>query len=400
MSSAAASHPRARNSPPPERSSVLRPAGNSARSLQRKNSTKPVAAAGKVLLSKEPPKPSAERETLTLAATLNSLCLHEEDGGVPSCCDEKNPKSHCVEKAAGGEGEQALFDEPECSRQEARGARSGKSSLEAQHQPKVRTNRSTEKRQLIIARSRQKHASGSPKIGRIVPEGLPVPSSPQNQKKRCGWITSQSGPAHVVYHDEEWGVPVHDDRKLFEMLVLVAAQTDVSWPTVFEKREQYRRLFAGFDPAVVAKFDEEKLQCLKANGSIMQHEGKLLGVVENAVQVLKITDEFGSFDKYLWGFMNNKSIISKYRLPTQVPVKTPKSELLSKALIKRGFRFVGPTIMYSFMQAVGMVNDHLATCFRYEECNNSQESLKCTSHPTPETPSESVNCRISHPHCN
>eukprot|EP00252_Welwitschia_mirabilis_P023321 TRINITY_DN6561_c0_g4_i1.p1 TRINITY_DN6561_c0_g4~~TRINITY_DN6561_c0_g4_i1.p1 ORF type:complete len:231 (+),score=40.89 TRINITY_DN6561_c0_g4_i1:115-807(+) len=176
-------------------------------------------------------------------------------------------------------------------------------------------------------------------------------------------------PIYIAFHDEEWGVPVHDDKKLFEFLILSSALQELSWPAILSKRETYREIFCGFDPVAVANFDERKIKSLKSNCNVMLYEGKLRGIVDNARSFIKIMEEFGSFDSYCWSFINNKPICNRYRYPRQVPVKSPKSEVISKDMVRRGFRYVGPTIMYSFMQAVGMTNDHVLNCYRHVECN-------------------------------
>ncbi|CAN5951360.1 unnamed protein product, partial [Sphagnum jensenii] len=193
-------------------------------------------------------------------------------------------------------------------------------------------------------------------------------TSTWDAKKRCGWITSQSDEAYVAYHDEEWGVPVHDDKLLFELLVLQGAQAELSQPRILALRENFRAGFDNFDPALVAKYDEEKIATLKSDSSILIPETKIRGAVENARRVLEIVDEYGSFSIFLWGFVNNKPSVSHYKLQMQVPVKTPKSEAISKELVQRGFQFVGPTVMYSVMQAAGLVSDHLVHCFHHQEC--------------------------------
>ncbi|XP_057871315.1 uncharacterized protein LOC131077785 [Cryptomeria japonica] len=230
-------------------------------------------------------------------------------------------------------------------------------------------------RKLKIAQYGRKQ--GSPKPVKVAPDDISMSPPPEEAKKRCGWITSQSDPAYVAFHDEEWGIPVHDDKKLFELLVLSGALAELSWPAILSKRDNYREMFSGFDPVAVAKYDEKKIKSLKSICNIMLNEGKLRGIVDNAKNFLKIIEECGSFDNYCWGFVNHKPVVNKYRYPRQVPVKIPKSEVISKDLVKRGFRFVGPTIMYSFMQVTGMTNDHLVNCFRHEECNmpsNEQQS--------------------------
>ncbi|OAY50791.1 DNA-3-methyladenine glycosylase [Manihot esculenta] len=187
--------------------------------------------------------------------------------------------------------------------------------------------------------------------------------------KSCDWITPHSDPLYVSFHDEEWGIPVHDDRKLFELLVLSQALAEMSWPAILHMRDTFRKLFDNFDPSSVAQFTEKKLLSLKVNGNLLLSEPKLRAIVENAKLLLKVQKEFGSFSNYCWRFVNNKQLRNAYRYARQVPVKTPKAEVISKDLMKRGFHCVGPTVVYSFMQVAGIVNDHLVTCFRYQECN-------------------------------
>ncbi|XVF73712.1 hypothetical protein PTKIN_Ptkin13bG0004800 [Pterospermum kingtungense] len=186
--------------------------------------------------------------------------------------------------------------------------------------------------------------------------------------KRCDWITQFSDPLYTSFHDEEWGVPVHDDRKLFELLAFSQALAELSWPTVLNKRDIFRKLFDNFDPSSVAQFTEKKILSLKVHGSLLLSEPKLRAVVENAKQILKVQQEFGSFSDYSWGFVNDKPLKNGFRYARQVPVKTPKAESMSKDMMQRGFRCVGPTVVYSFMQVAGIVNDHLVTCFRYQQC--------------------------------
>ncbi|MCO5610346.1 hypothetical protein L7F22_064582 [Adiantum nelumboides] len=205
------------------------------------------------------------------------------------------------------------------------------------------------------------------KHGRVCPD-VPSLTSVNAEPQRCKFITAQSDPLYVAYHDEEWGVPVHDDRSLFELLVLAGAQVELSWTTILQKREPYRNVFCGYDPAVVATFKERHIQSLEADKTLLLQGSKIRGVVENAQRVLEVVKEFGSLDTYFWSFMNYKPMINDYRYPKQLPAKTSKSEFISKDLVRRGFRFVGPTIVYSFMQAAGMTNDHLVQCFRHKAC--------------------------------
>ena len=180
--------------------------------------------------------------------------------------------------------------------------------------------------------------------------------------KRCVWATT---PLSIAYHDEEWGVPVHDDRRLFEFLILEGAQAGLSWETILRKRENYRAAFDNFNPAKVAKYDERKIAALLQDEGIVRNRLKINSAVTNAIAFLEVKREFGSFDKYVWSFVNGKSLRRKPGEP--LAARAEVSDALSKDLIKRGFKFVGSTICYSFMQAVGMVNDHDSSCFRYRE---------------------------------
>lgn len=181
---------------------------------------------------------------------------------------------------------------------------------------------------------------------------------------RCKWV-QEGNKLYEDYHDYEWGVPVHDDRKHFEFLILEGAQAGLSWLTILKRREGYRKAFADFDPKKVAKFDDKKIEELLAYDGIIRNRLKVTSAVTNARHFLEIQEEFGSFDKYIWGFVGGKPIKNSWKSISEVPPQTKESELLSKDLRKRGFRFVGPTVMYAHMQAVGLVNDHTTDCFRY-----------------------------------
>ncbi len=182
---------------------------------------------------------------------------------------------------------------------------------------------------------------------------------------RCPWKTND--PLLLRYHDEEWGVPVHDDRLLFEYLVLGGAQAGLSWSTVLRKREAYRAAFDGFDPRKVARYDKARLEWLLLNPGLIRNRNKLHSAVDNARAVLAVQEECGSFDRYVWGFVGDRPIQNAWASLEEIPTKTPESVTLSKDLRERGFRFAGPTIVYAFMQAVGMANDHVTTCFRHGE---------------------------------
>ncbi|MGB3716561.1 MAG: DNA-3-methyladenine glycosylase I [Candidatus Promineifilaceae bacterium] len=186
---------------------------------------------------------------------------------------------------------------------------------------------------------------------------------------RCEWTGDWDDIDDIMvkYHDEEWGEPKHDDRRLFEDLVLDGAQAGLSWSTILRKRENYRKAFDNFDPATVAAYNEAKIEELLQNPGIVRNRQKVNSAVKNAQAFLKIQEEFGSFDAYIWGFVDGKPIQNQWKSMSELPAKTELSEEISKELKNRGFNFVGPTIIYAFMQAVGLVNDHTVDCFRYDE---------------------------------
>ncbi len=183
--------------------------------------------------------------------------------------------------------------------------------------------------------------------------------------KRCQWCGDDQ--LYVEYHDKEWGVPVHNDKKLFEMLILEGAQAGLSWITILRKRKNYRKALDNFDPVKIAKYDSKKVKELLKNEGIIRNRLKIAATITNAKAFLKVKKEFGSFDKYIRQFFNGKTIINKCKDLKNIPAKTKESDAMSKDLKKRGFKFVGSTICYAFMQAVGMVNDHTTDCFRYKE---------------------------------
>ncbi|KAL8265397.1 hypothetical protein R6Q59_023527 [Mikania micrantha] len=222
------------------------------------------------------------------------------------------------------------------------------------------------------ARGRRQLASKTKNV--VIDSAPEFLSDDLQSKKRCAWVTSSSDQSYTNFHDEEWGVPVHDDKKLFELLVLSGALSELTWPAILNKRHLFREVFADFDPTVVEKLSEKKLVGPGSAASSLLSELKLRAIVENARQMLKVIDEFGSFNKYIWSFVNYKPIISRFRYPRQIPVKTPKADAISKDLIRRGFRCVGPTVIYSFMQVAGITNDHLCTCFRFQECMSIVEA--------------------------
>ncbi len=184
--------------------------------------------------------------------------------------------------------------------------------------------------------------------------------------QRCAWV-NQDDPLYCAYHDREWGVPIHDDRLLFEFLILEGFQAGLSWRTILHKRENFRQAFDFFDPIIVAAYNEEKIIQLLANPGIIRNRRKIESAISNARAFLDIQSEFGSFDTYCWQFVGGQPLYNAWQSPDQAPAKTPESDRMSQDLRKRGFRFVGSTICYAHMQATGMVNDHTVDCFRYHE---------------------------------
>jgi len=184
-------------------------------------------------------------------------------------------------------------------------------------------------------------------------------------KSRCSW--SSTDPLYRKYHDTEWGVPLHNDRRLFEFLILDGAQAGLSWFTILKKRQNYRKAFDHFDPHKIAGYDTRKVSELLSNEGIVRNKLKINAAIQNAVSFLAVQKEFGSFDNYIWRFVGGETIKNKWYTLEEIPAQTPESAAMSADLKKRGFKFVGPTICYAFMQAAGLVNDHVVDCFRYEE---------------------------------
>ena len=191
-----------------------------------------------------------------------------------------------------------------------------------------------------------------------------------SMNQRCPWCGDD--PLYQAYHDDEWGVPVHDDRRWFEFLLLEGAQAGLAWITILRKREGYRRAFAGFDPERVARFDQQQIDQLLTNPGIVRNRLKVASAVSNARAFLAVQEQYGSFDDYIWGWVDGQPIVNHFQQMAEVPAFTPLAESLSKDLKKRGFRFVGPTIVYALMQATGMVNDHLVGCYRWTELGGGE----------------------------
>ncbi|KAM0067531.1 putative DNA-3-methyladenine glycosylase I [Helianthus debilis subsp. tardiflorus] len=197
------------------------------------------------------------------------------------------------------------------------------------------------------------------------------------KQKRCSFITPNSDAIYVAYHDDEWGVPVYDDKMLFELLVLTGAQVGSDWTSVLKKRQQFREAFSGFDADIVSKYSEKMIQSLSSKYGI--EVSFVRGIVDNSKSISEINKTFGSFNNYIWRFVNHKPIVSQYKSSHKMPVKTSKAEAISKDMVRRGFRQVGPTVIYSFMQAAGLTNDHLITCPRHHQC----VTLASPTTPTP-----------------
>jgi DNA-3-methyladenine glycosylase I len=187
-----------------------------------------------------------------------------------------------------------------------------------------------------------------------------------NSPVRCPWVDTEK-PDYVAYHDEEWGVPVRDDNRIFEILTLEAAQAGLSWYTVLRKRENYRKAFAGFDPAKVARFDAARIEKMMGDAGLIRNRAKLEAAVRNARRFLEVQREFGTFSEYIWGFVGGRPKVNKIRTRADYAATSPESDALSADLRKRGFKFVGSTIVYAHMQATGMVNDHIVGCFRHKQ---------------------------------
>ncbi|GMJ02818.1 hypothetical protein like AT5G44680 [Hibiscus trionum] len=208
---------------------------------------------------------------------------------------------------------------------------------------------------------------GRSKSAKFESQAVPLDNTKSaEEKKRCSFITPNSDPIYVAYHDEEWGVPIHDDNMLFELLVLSGAQVGSDWTSILKKRQHFRDAFSGFDAETVANFTEKQMITISTQYGI--DISRVRGVVDNSNRILEVKREFGSFDKYIWGFVNHKPLSTQYKFDHKIPVKTSKSESISKDMVRRGFRYVGPTVIHSFMQAAGLTNDHLITCHRHLPC--------------------------------
>ena len=188
-----------------------------------------------------------------------------------------------------------------------------------------------------------------------------------HEKLRCSWSYTGNNPLYIEYHDREWGVPLHDDNHLFEMLVLEGAQAGLSWLTVLKKRDSFRKAFANFDPEAVSLFGESHINELMNNPEIIRNERKIKSAITNAVKFIEVQDEFGTFDNFVWSLVQGEPVVNHWKSIKEIPSRTELSDALSRVLLKRGFSFVGSTICYAYMQSTGLVNDHLEECFRFQE---------------------------------
>ncbi|MBA0633005.1 hypothetical protein Godav_001663 [Gossypium davidsonii] len=336
---------RSMNAPDSEARPVLGPAGNKAGSLSaRKPASKPLRK-----VEKSPVEVTATEDKKSLPSSIvSSLSPKKHSVSVPSVLRRHEKLLHSN-----------LSLNASCSSDASTDSFHSRASTGRL----IRSN---------SVGSRRKPYASKPRSF-VSDSGSDSPSDGSHQKKRCAWVTPNTDPSYASFHDEEWGVPVHDDKKLFELLVLSGALSELTWPAILSKRQMFREVFMDFDPAAVSKLNEKKLIAPGSVSSSLLSELKLRAIIENARQISKVIDEFGSFDEYIWSFVNHKPIISKFRYPRQVPVKTPKADVISKDLVRRGFRSVGPTVIYSFMQVAGITNDHLTGCFRFQECITAAE---------------------------
>ncbi|CAJ1932335.1 unnamed protein product [Sphenostylis stenocarpa] len=220
---------------------------------------------------------------------------------------------------------------------------------------------------LISPRDRREPTIASKPLQQHQPPTSPPTTEPE-ELKRCNWITKNSDNAYIEFHDECWGVPAYDDNKLFELLAMSGLLMDYNWTEILKRKETLREVFAGFDANTVAKMEEKEIMEIASNKALSLADSRVMCIVDNAKCITKIVKECGSFSSYIWGYVNHKPIINRYKYPRNVPLRSPKAEILSKDLVKRGFRFVGPVIVHSFMQAAGLTIDHLVDCYRHSEC--------------------------------
>ncbi|KAL6283026.1 hypothetical protein ACE6H2_013955 [Prunus campanulata] len=373
------------STPKMNRRPVLQPTGNQFPGLEqrkslKKSSQEPLAPAplpsplpsAKTKASLSPPispkLPSPRPPAFKRGKDPNELNSSAEKVVTPRCTTKftssvkKSKKSSGSVAAAAAPSAESILKNISSLIVEAPG------SIAAARREQVATMQ--EQRKMRIAHyGRTKSAKNE---GKVVPLDASATTDFGRDQRRCTFITPNSDPIYVAYHDEEWGVPVHDDNLLLELLLLTGAQVGSDWTSVLRKRQALREAFSGFDADVVAKFSERKITSVSSDSGI--DISLVRGAVDNAKQILQIKREVGSFDKYLWGFVNHKPISTQYKSCNKIPVKNSKSESISKDMVRRGFRLVGPTVIHSFMQAAGLTNDHLITCPRHLQCAASLAS--------------------------
>lgn len=285
----------------------------------------------------------------------SSYAPHPSSSLSVSCASEASTESFCSRASTGRIGRRPAGPAAGAPRRRAAGSAGPPSARPA-----------TCRKQVITGGAVVVPAGGAttPVAAALNGELAATSAGPQ----RCPWVTPNTDPCYASFHDQEWGVPVHDNKKLFEMLTLSGALAEMAWPAILSKRDAFREVFMDFDPQLVAKLNEKKFlaPCSPASSLLSQHRLRI--IIENARELLKVIDEFGSFDSYCWSFMSNKPMVGRYRHIREVPLRTAKADAISQDLMRRGFLGVGPTVVYAFMQAVGMANDHLVTCYRFEEC--------------------------------
>ncbi|CAL5088319.1 unnamed protein product [Urochloa decumbens] len=318
--------------------------------------------------------PSAAPATRGAAASMllrraggrGSSYVHPSSSLSVSCASEASTESFCSRASTGRIGRRPAVPPAGAPRRRAAGSAGP---------PSARPATSTRKVVATVLPGGGATTVAAPPVV-VVPAavlgsltGEPTATPPAGPP-RCPWVTPNTDPCYAAFHDKEWGVPVHDDKKLFEMLTLSGALAEMAWPAILNKRDAFREAFMGFDPASVAKLNEKKFLAASGPASSLLSEHRLRIIIENARELLKVIEEFGSFESYCWSFVSNKPMVGRYRHTREVPLRTAKADAISQDLMRRGFLGVGPTVVYAFMQAVGMANDHLVTCYRFEECCN------------------------------
>lgn len=348
---------------------VLGPAGNKTRAVVelRKPAAKPKSKVGKP----EEVKKSPSSVTVTVNLSLHSKSITPPLPAILRQKDSKLLKSNLSMNASCSSDASSDSSHSRASTGKISRRSLTPTSVRGKQSAASKTGRLDNSLKTVSKTVKIECVPKGERLEKVVVEtdsSLEASADPSPGRKRCAWVTANTDPCYAVFHDEEWGVPVHDDKKLFELLSLSTALAELTWPSILIKRHLFREVFHGFDPVAVSKLNEKKISAPGNTATSLLSEVKVRGIIENARQVCKIADEFGSFEKYIWGFVNHKPIVNKFRYPRQVPIKTSKADSISKDLVKRGFRGVGPTVVYSFLQVAGLTNDHLVSCFRFNEC--------------------------------